>query len=521
MPQPRATQTQRAYTYLRQELLRGRWQAGDTLSAYALAKELQISRTPAMEALKRLEQDGLVEIIPQVGCRVVGPSTDALAELFAVRAGIEGVAADAAARRIDDDALAELQLLLHELDAAADRSDGASYAGLNQRLHLLVLEAARMPRLNEFARGVWTPLGHQLARLPISDAQVRESAAEHRELYEALVRHAPPRARAAAERHVRLAAARFAAELERPAPDQLEHRALIYRDEADFLAATEPFVREGLAAGERVLAVTTPHNVEMLGRALGPQATEVEFRDSAEWYVLPSHTLLAYERYVEASDRPRVRVIGEVTANGRAAPVSEWIRYESIINVAFALQPVTFMCPYDTRALPERIVADARRTHPQLCHGAAISTSDDYTDPTTLLRERAAEAFPEPPTGPVRELSVDHDLRAVRAFVLDEARHAGVTGKALQDTFLAVEEIAAGVVGPGTLRAWAHDDHLLFELRDDGIGIGDPLLGQLPTDPAGTFEPRGLWMARLLCDLVEVRTSDRGLIVRLHISLAD
>jgi hypothetical protein len=374
-----------------------------------------------------------------------------------------------------------------------------------------------MPRLRELAREVWTPLRHQLARLPVSEAQLRESAAEHRELYEALRRRSPPHARSAAERHARLATSRFVADVTQ-VPDLLVHRALIYRNESDFLAATEPFARDGLDAGERVLAVTSPRNAELLARALGPRAREVEFRDSAEWYVLPSHTLLSFLRYVQESDRPRVRVIGELTWSGRIAPASEWIRYESIVNVAFALQPVTFLCPYDARELPERIVADARRAHPELCHCGEATASESYTDTTTLLRELDAERFPEP-GGPVREVAIERDLHAVRAFVLYEARRAGVTGKAMQDVFLAVQEVAAAAVGPGSLRAWMEHGSLLYEVRDDVGGLGDPLVGQLATDPGLTFEPRGLWLARLLCDLVEVRTSDRGLVVRLHVSV--
>jgi DNA-binding GntR family transcriptional regulator len=518
VPQPRATRTERAYASLREDLLRGRWQTGDILSAYALSEELQISRTPVMEALKRLEQEGFVEIIPQVGCRVMGPTPGALLDLFSIRAALEGAAAPAAARWIGEDALAEQELLLSRLDAAAERGDQAAYGELNERFHLLVVDASRIPRLAELARTVWMPLRHQVTYLPLSDAQVRESAAEHRELHEALRHRSPRRARLAAERHARLAAGRFAVALEPRQPDELVHRALIYRDEPELLAASVPFVLDGLDAAERVLAVTTPQSAEALVRALGRRAAEVEFRDSADWYLLPSHTLLSYERYIEQSDRPRVRVIGEMAWNGGSpAPMSEWIRYESIINAAFASQPVTFMCPYDVRALPEPIVADARRTHPELVHGTVLSASEDFVDATTLLRELDADPLEPPPAG-VSECAIDRDLRAVRGFILDQVKRAGVSGKAIQDAFLAVQDVAADVSGRGTVRAWVDGGELLFEVRDDGAGIGDPMVGQLSSDPSQRTEPRGLWLARLLCDLVEVRSTDRGLVVRLHVS---
>jgi DNA-binding GntR family transcriptional regulator/anti-sigma regulatory factor (Ser/Thr protein kinase) len=523
MAQERMTRTERAYRHLVSEVNRGRWQAGDTLSTYALAEELQISRTPVLEALKRLEADGLVEIIPQVGCRVVGPTTGSVEELLAVREALEGLAAAAAARHADHDAVAELEATLRRLERAAQRGDRAAYDELYQRFHLGVVAASGMPRLADAVRSVWAPLRYQLGRLPLSDEQLRNSVAEHQDILEAVRRGAAKSARAAAEHHVRMSVARYLGYLD--GEHGLVHRALIYSGEKDFLASTVPFVQAGLERGERVLAVTTARNAEVLGRALGPAATEVEFRDAHEWYELPAHTLLSYERYFEHADRGRVRIIGEVAWDGKlGAPMSEWTRYEAIINAVFALEPGTFLCPYDVSRLPERVVADARRTHPQLCTNGTASPSPDYTDVATLTRELQGEELAEP-EGATAQQPVSADLRRVRGFVLEQAHRAGVAGKALEDVFLAVQEVVANVAdhgaGRGTIRAWAQDRELIFEVSDAGAGAGagDPLLGRLATDVTAMGRASGLWMARLLCDLVEVRSRAGGLVVRLHVAL--
>ena len=95
---------------------------------------------------------------------------------------------------------------------------------------------------------------------------------------------------------------------------------------------------------------------------------------------------------------------------------------------------------------------------------------------------------------------------------------AGLSGRSVQDIFLAVQEVAGSVIArdteQGGIRSWIADGGLVFEVRDDAAGIGDPLFGQLASDPAMLLEPRGLWMARLLCDLVEVRTGENLLFVR-------
>jgi anti-sigma regulatory factor (Ser/Thr protein kinase) len=433
------------------------------------------------------------------------------------------MAAGVAALRLDGDELAALEVTLRRLDEAAGDGDLEECGRLNERFHMLVVAGGGMPRLEDAAQTMWAQMRPQLARLAADAEQLRESQAEHRELYEALRRRAPRRARAAAERHARLSAARLSVGLEPRLADQLVHRALIYdRDEA-FLATTVPFVKQGLGAGDQVLAVTTWRNAELLVRALGRQADRVEFRDANDWYLLPSHTLLSYERYIEMADSERVSIIGEVAWSGDSlAPTGEWIRYESALNVAFALQPASFVCPYDARELPEEIVADARRTHPELCTGDEASPNQEFVDSSALVRQLDGEALP-PPSGPTSELPVRGNLPEARGFILQQAKRAGVSGKSLHDIFLAVQEVAGAVIAHGAerggIRAWVADGTLVFEVRDDSPGVGDPLIGQLASDPAMLLEPRGLWMARLLCDLVEVRSGERGLVIRLHVAI--
>jgi DNA-binding GntR family transcriptional regulator/anti-sigma regulatory factor (Ser/Thr protein kinase) len=520
MTEPRISRTEWAYRHLTDEILRGRWEPGETLSTYALADELEVSRTPVLEALKRLETEGLVEIIPQVGCRVVGASAVAMEELFALRAVVEGLAAEAAARRIGADELSELEAMLHRLQAAYEREDRATRDELNVRFHLRVAEISAMPHLVQAARSVWSALRYQLARLPVGPEHPHDDGPEHREIHEALRRRAPQRARAAAERHVSLSGARRVSAL-RPRGG-FSHGAAIYAAEEEYLAVAAPFVEQGIKDDERVLAVTPRRNFDLLTGVLGRRATEVEFHDAGDWYQHPSHTLLAYERYIRYADRDRVRILAEPVWDGlSSAAMTEWTRYESIVNVEFALSPVAFLCPYDARALPDAILAGARRTHPELHSAGAVSRSAAFTDARTLSGELDRVGLGEP-EGPVTEHPVTHDLRGVREFAIEQAHRAGVPPKRLLDALLSVQELAGNVVahgpGTGTVRSWISDGELIYEVRDDGPGLADPLTGHLTVDPGVRGEPRGLWIARLLCDLVEVRSGGGGLVVRLHVA---
>jgi DNA-binding GntR family transcriptional regulator/anti-sigma regulatory factor (Ser/Thr protein kinase) len=473
--------------------------------------------------MKRLEAEGLVEIIPQVGCRIVEPTAASVQELYALREAFDGLAAEAAARRIRADELPALESVVSRLEAAVQRRDRAAYSDLNLRLHLGIIDAAAMPRLARAARSAWLPLRHQLSNVRFSDEALDGSVPEHREILAAIRRGVPKRARAAAERHARMSGARAVTQLGDAAAGRLTHRALIYTTPDDFLAGALPFVEEGIDREERVLAVTTPRNREALVRALGARAGAVEFRDSDEWYRVPSHTLLAYERYLQHADSARVRIVGEpIWTELSPAASREWTRYESILNVEFALAPASFLCPYDIGALPERIVADARRTHPELCAGAVVAPSPDSRDSRALARELDDEDFEEP-QGPIAEHSVTPDLGGVRTFALEQAVRAGLSGRAMAGALLAVQELAANAVvhGPrgGTLRAWLAGDELIFEMRDDGARLVDPMVAQLTPGLAGGQGPGGLWTARLLSDLVEVRSGSDGFVVRLHLAV--
>jgi hypothetical protein len=169
----------------------------------------------------------------------------------------------------------------------------------------------------------------------------------------------------------------------------------VYSTVEEFLAATLPFVCEGLDADEPILVVTKARNLVPLREALNADAHRVAFADSSEWYCSPPAAMASYERHVHAQlgrGAGRVRVVGEpVWPRTSARAIAEWTRYESLLNVAFATTHVSFVCPYDAGALPSRIVADARRTHPLLRDGPNIRPSPDYLDPELFVRDLGLE----------------------------------------------------------------------------------------------------------------------------------
>jgi transcriptional regulator with XRE-family HTH domain len=172
-------------------------------------------------------------------------------------------------------------------------------------------------------------------------------------------------------------------------PGLLNHRLVIYGSDDEYIASSIPFILEGIARGDCVLAVTPQRHAGLLREALGSGARQVEFRDAVAWYRSLASAASGYRTYVaEQFERgaPWIRIIGEPVLTGQSdGELAQWFRYESLINVSFASSPTTVVCTYDTRTLPERLIDDARRTHPQISASGDVIASPAYRGPGDFL----------------------------------------------------------------------------------------------------------------------------------------
>jgi anti-sigma regulatory factor (Ser/Thr protein kinase) len=131
-------------------------------------------------------------------------------------------------------------------------------------------------------------------------------------------------------------------------------------------------------------------------------------------------------------------------------------------------------------------------------------------------------ALPAPGSPPAELEFTRADFALVRDFVGEYAGAAGIGRMRRADLVLAVHELATNAVrhggGRGVLRAWRENGTLLCEVADRGH-IADPLAGR-ERPPDVTSGGRGLWLVNHLCDLVQLRSSRAGNVVRLHMSLS-
>ncbi len=300
---------------------------------------------------------------------------------------------------------------------------------------------------------------------------------------------------------------------------RLLHRAMLYTGHAAFLDAAVPFMREGVAAGEAVLAVAPGPAVDALRSVSGFEV--VSFRDAAHWYSQPTRTIAAYSSFIDDHPGARVRVLAEPGwDSGTPDEIAEWTRYESIVNQAFAEVDASVLCLYDRDTTAAEVLDGVLCTHPELLGDAGPHRNDAYLDPPVVYAEVDRRPLaPVPPDAPAMPVD-DIDLCALRAFVGGHAEDHGISSARLHDLLVATTEVATNAIRHGlppvTCRTWADDGDLVVDVTDGGHWTPDGLPGFLPPDPlvrAGF----GLWGVRMLCPLVQLRTAPTGTAIRLRV----
>ena len=189
------------YDGLKADLAASVHRVGAVLSEERLARRFRVSRTPVRKALVRLEQEGLVRILPKRGIVVPEVSPGELRELFDVREALEGMAARRAAGRVDSRALRAVEVPLQRLGARRAVPVAAARAA-GEAVHRLALETAANATLSRLVRQVTGRLG--LAQLvSYYDAErVRDSIGEHLRIVDALRAGDPDAAEQRAREHV-------------------------------------------------------------------------------------------------------------------------------------------------------------------------------------------------------------------------------------------------------------------------------------------------------------------------------
>jgi DNA-binding GntR family transcriptional regulator len=191
---------------LRGAILGGELPAGATLRQEDVAERLGVSRMPVREAIRRLQAEGLVEVLPSRRVRVAALSRAEIEDVYDMRAALEPLAVRLAVPRLGR---AQLRDAAHALEAADDEQDADTFGVRNAAFHLSLMNACERPRL---LNGIASLLdvSDRYQRAALRDEHHNDLVrAEHAALLEAARAGDAERAAELTEAHVRGAGARL------------------------------------------------------------------------------------------------------------------------------------------------------------------------------------------------------------------------------------------------------------------------------------------------------------------------
>jgi DNA-binding GntR family transcriptional regulator len=145
-----------AYRQIRSRILDNAWLPGHHALEQALALELGMSRTPVREALIRLQNEGLVEVVPRHGMRVLPVSAADMKEIYEILTSLEAMAAELVAlKRPAPAELAALEKASRDMEKALKKDDLDAWAEADERYHRQLIELCGNRRLAAVVYNYW------------------------------------------------------------------------------------------------------------------------------------------------------------------------------------------------------------------------------------------------------------------------------------------------------------------------------------------------------------------------------
>lgn len=186
---------------LEADILSGKYQRGEILTELKLSEIMGVSRTPVREALRRLEQEHLIEDTNK-GSVVLGITEEDLKDIYEIRMNIEGMAAYRAAERITDEQIKELKELLDLQEFYSSKNDADHIKGVDNHFHELVYRYSGSTVIYD----TLTPLHKKVQKYRKASVEDTNrslnSLKEHRAILQALENHDPELAKKVVIDHV-------------------------------------------------------------------------------------------------------------------------------------------------------------------------------------------------------------------------------------------------------------------------------------------------------------------------------
>jgi DNA-binding GntR family transcriptional regulator len=200
--EPCISASRRVYLCLRQRIVEMSMLPGERVVERDIAEEFGTSRTPVHEAVQRLADEGLIEIVPRSGTFVARIPLDALEEANLVRHALETAIIEKAAERAGGDGVARLRALLAEQEVAIAANDMHGFHRTDEGFHALLAELSGYPGVWPIIQQAKTQMDrYRQLTLPL-EGRMAGVLEEHRAVVDAIAARDPERARRALLDHL-------------------------------------------------------------------------------------------------------------------------------------------------------------------------------------------------------------------------------------------------------------------------------------------------------------------------------
>lgn len=171
---------------IREDILKGKFKENEELREATLGKKLGVSRTPVREALRQLELEGLVHIIPNKGAYVTGITEKDVHDIYMTRSMLEGLCARWAAEHISEEQIQEMEEVLLLTEYHLDRGNAEQLAELDGKFHEVLYGASQSRILRHILSDFHKYVQVARKRSVKKEDRAKKSLEEHREILNAL-----------------------------------------------------------------------------------------------------------------------------------------------------------------------------------------------------------------------------------------------------------------------------------------------------------------------------------------------
>ena len=201
---------------IREAIRTGALAPRERLMEIHLANRLGVSRTPIREAIRRLEQEGFVVMIPRRGAYVADMSMKDISQVFEVRTALEELAAGLAAQRISKEEVEALYGVLAKAKKCMDNNEWDNLVELDGEFHEILYKASRNTRLLEISMNLHDQVRRFRSFLVEQPGRAETTWAEHRQVVDALAAHNATKAKEALVQHLHSAEKVFLRSMQQP-----------------------------------------------------------------------------------------------------------------------------------------------------------------------------------------------------------------------------------------------------------------------------------------------------------------